>query len=446
MQRHLMFHMWPTARNEMWKWHIEQLKRHDHLFTGKRVVGIAVDEWTVALSEVERCFDGFRVDEFIVVKNDQTGEGSTLVKMIDLIPSDGGATFYCHTKGARYRRTGLGTTKRWSELMYSVCLSRYGDMIADRIETASAVGPFRRTGVIAAPWHFSGNFFWFHKSAVQDKNYRQLNGSYGCVECWIGNLIPYEESACPFGDDPGDLYSVQSIRHWSASLARQENPAPMQKVDIVVTSHNYGRFIRDALNSINGECVGRVIVVDDKSDKNDTTKQECENLHVDYIRTEHGHPHLARGDGFALCNSPLVCFLDGDDKMSKGYVDHASWMFSRNPKLGICYADFQMFGDVIGERIVPSSFAIGDIDEANFISSWSVWSSDAIRSTDSFGYVPLGWEDWWMAKRITDAGWEAQKNAIPMLYRKHRDQMTERYLRGEQTYLRGGNGSGHKPE
>ena len=300
--------------------------------------------------------------------------------------------------------------------------------------------------VIAAPWHFSGNFFWFHKSAVQDKNYRRLNGSYGCVECWIGNLLPYDQAECPFGEDPGDLYSIQSIEHWSAKLIRSQDPRPTRKVDVVVVSHNYGRFVRDATTSINGECVGRIVVVDDKSDSADTTKKVCDDLNVEYIRVDFGHPHLARAEGFTRCDSPLVCFLDADDKMSTGYVDHASWMFSRNPKLGVCYADFQFFGDVIARQTMPDEFAIGDIDKVNFISSESVWSANAIRETNSFNHVPQGWEDWWMAKRITDAGWEAQKNAIPILYRKHRGQMTERYLRGEQTYLRGGSGCGEKPE
>ena len=121
------------------------------------------------------------------VKNDQTGEGSTFLKMLDSTPSDG-AAFYCHTKGARYKRTGLGTTKRWAELMYSVCLSRYGDMIADRIETASAVGPFRRTGVIAAPWHFSGNFFC--RISLRRSDWRQIGRAHVCTPVTSRSRMP----------------------------------------------------------------------------------------------------------------------------------------------------------------------------------------------------------------------------------------------------------------
>lgn len=196
------------------------------------------------------------------------------------------------------------------------------------------------------------------------------------------------------------------------------------KVDVVVTSHNYGRFLDEALDSLrNQEGIGNVIVVDDASDADDQTKGICERREVRYLRTEFKSPHLARGAGFAQCKSPLVHFLDADNTLKPGYLDEAMILFDANPRLAIVYPDLTYFGDEDRTLFTPPAFDMAKLERTNFIDTGSVWRREAILQVNGFGSESTGWEDWHLARSIMRSGaWEAAHNPIALNYRKHGEQ------------------------
>ena len=112
---------------------------------------------------------------------------------------------------------------------------------------------------------------------------------------------------------------------------------PPPQVDVIITSHNYGKFLDECLDSAVNQVTGELIVVDDASDPDDKTKEICERRGVKYLRSEFKSPHLARGAGFALTKAPLVQFLDADNTLSGGYLSEAARLFAHSGSPGACW-------------------------------------------------------------------------------------------------------------
>jgi glycosyltransferase involved in cell wall biosynthesis len=214
-------------------------------------------------------------------------------------------------------------------------------------------------------------------------------------------------------------------------------------VDVVITSHNYGKFLDDALNSLRDQDdLGQVIVVDDASDPGDQTKEICERRGVQYLRTEFRSPHLARGAGFALCNARLVQFLDADNTLPGGYLSEAARLFAANPRLAIVHASRQHFGQDSRLIQVPPIVGRDGLERENGIvgiDTSSVWLREAIQQVSGFDHDPSGWEDWYLAREIMRAGkWEIAKNPIPVNYRIHAEQRTQSGIAKRPYYDRAG--------
>ena len=199
---------------------------------------------------------------------------------------------------------------------------------------------------------------------------------------------------------------------------REPDPLP---VDIVITSHNYGHFLPDALESLDGQqALGSVIVVDDASDADDPTRAICETRGVRYLRVEVRSPHLARGAGFAECRSPLVCFLDADNTLPSGYLFEAAKLFAADPRLAIVYPSQQCFGE--HERLIeqPEIHDPARFERLNTIDTGAVWSAEAIRQVQPYRIDPAGHEDWFTAREILRSGpWSAKRNPLALNYRQH---------------------------
>lgn len=192
-------------------------------------------------------------------------------------------------------------------------------------------------------------------------------------------------------------------------------------IDVVVTCHNYERFLDECLESIHG--AASVIVVDDSSDNGSEVERIATAHGAKYLRVDLHSPHLARGAGFALCKSPLVCFLDADNTHQPGYLNEAAKLFDANPRLAIVYADLAYFGDENRTLLTPPVFDMTKLERTNFIDTGSVWRREAILQVNGFGSESTGWEDWHMARSIMRSGaWEAARNPLALNYRKHGEQ------------------------
>ena len=241
--RHLIYHIYPHQRSNIWKWNIQQLLRRISLFDGVRSIGVVTDHETASLTDVQMEFNGARVDNWFETPNHPLvglpgnvmsddgasallGEGLSFVPLLHTLPRTGDhVTFYGHARGSRYSE-GDGhfeRHKRWTNMLYHSTLDDWPKVLQALREFPMA-GAFKRYGDFRLPrnaaWHYSGTFFWFRNADVfASRDWPRLHPAmYGQVEAWAAGLFKASETACLFGDNAGFLYQEEEIQRWEAQL------------------------------------------------------------------------------------------------------------------------------------------------------------------------------------------------------------------------------------
>jgi len=113
-------------------------------------------------------------------------------------------------------------------------------------------------------------------------------------------------------------------------------PGPV--ASIVVTNHDYGRFVGDAIESALGQTVPcQVIVVDDGSTDDSLAVIGRFGERVEVVAKANGGQASAFNAGFARCRTPVVLFLDGDDRLAAGAVEAVVGALDREPEAARCH-------------------------------------------------------------------------------------------------------------
>jgi glycosyltransferase involved in cell wall biosynthesis len=90
----------------------------------------------------------------------------------------------------------------------------------------------------------------------------------------------------------------------------------MAAVDAIITCHNYGRFLGDAIESVLAQSYpsASIVVVDDGStDETAAVAARYAERGVRYVNRPRGGAGQARNAGLEVTSAPLVAFLDADD-------------------------------------------------------------------------------------------------------------------------------------
>lgn len=106
-------------------------------------------------------------------------------------------------------------------------------------------------------------------------------------------------------------------------------------VDVVITNHNYGRFLGEALESACAQThpAVRVIAVDDGSTDDSAEVLEGFSERVEVIHKERGGQASALNAGFERCAGDLVLLLDADDRLHEGAAAALAAAFAADPEL-----------------------------------------------------------------------------------------------------------------
>jgi glycosyltransferase involved in cell wall biosynthesis len=113
-------------------------------------------------------------------------------------------------------------------------------------------------------------------------------------------------------------------------------------VDIVVTNHNYGRFLAEALESAcaqNHPAV-RVIAVDDGSTDHSRAILGDFEDRVEVILQDRGGQAAALNAGFERCRGDVLILLDADDRLRPDAAGAVAAAFAADP--GLAKVQFQM--------------------------------------------------------------------------------------------------------
>jgi glycosyltransferase involved in cell wall biosynthesis len=197
-------------------------------------------------------------------------------------------------------------------------------------------------------------------------------------------------------------------------------------VSVVVVSHNYGRFLDDALQSVVGQsrAPDEVVVIDDAS--TDATPHVAARWSADvpYVESVRNETRLGPARtfnrGFARATGDLVVKLDGDDRFSGGYLEALEAAILRTGA-DIAYSGVRQFG--AQTRQIPATpFDRRELMRENFINGSAMMKRSVWERTGGFREEldGLGLEDWELFVNAVSLG----MNAVPvescwLEYRRH---------------------------
>lgn len=110
-------------------------------------------------------------------------------------------------------------------------------------------------------------------------------------------------------------------------------------VSILVNNYNYGRFLKDAIDSALNQTYPNieVIVVDDGSTDDSQTVIERYGNQIIPILKQNGGQASAFNAGFAASHGEIICLLDADDIFKPEKVSKMVHFFQEDPSIGWCF-------------------------------------------------------------------------------------------------------------
>jgi glycosyltransferase involved in cell wall biosynthesis len=194
-------------------------------------------------------------------------------------------------------------------------------------------------------------------------------------------------------------------------------------VSVAIISHNYGKYLKDAIVSVRNQLHRdtEIVVIDDDSD--DETKQVALEQKVDYWKVHYRNVFHVRQFAVDHTVGEIVCFLDADDAIPPNYIRDGLGYFSDH-RVGIVYSDMMTFGEGdTGETLCfPEVFDSSRLQEDNFMHAGSLVRREAILSSQTFEHGIMDGclvADWTVWRRIIAQGWKARKQTALYLYRQH---------------------------
>lgn len=210
--------------------------------------------------------------------------------------------------------------------------------------------------------------------------------------------------------------------------------AQLGGTNCIITSRNYGRFLKQCLDSCVAQSLpfDRILVVDDDS-SDDTAAVAHSFPRVQYLRVAHHNYSMARNTGYdTLPASEFVLFVDADNWLSENF--HAQLRQGLNePKVAFAYAKISMQKDgcppVFHANVVP--FDEGCLEHHNIADACSLIRCSAFEQAGRWNTARGFMSDWGLWIRLARLGWRGRfRPAAVLNYRLHAAQMSNERRNG----------------
>lgn len=234
------------------------------------------------------------------------------------------------------------------------------------------------------------------------------------------------------------IFAVEDSRGSAVrSSASARRPRPLDlAVDIVINNYNYGRFLRQAIDSALAQTHEqvKVIVVDDGSTDGSREILRSYDGRIDVVLKDNGGQASALNMGFGRSDGDIVIFLDSDDELRPEAAALVAAAFAADPDV----AKVQYRMEVIDAESRPSGVIkpsghlpvpAGDVREAEltfpFDLAWLATSANAFRSEGLQQILPIpevefaGCADWYLVHLTTLLGLVVSLEEIGGYYRVH---------------------------
>jgi glycosyltransferase involved in cell wall biosynthesis len=142
---------------------------------------------------------------------------------------------------------------------------------------------------------------------------------------------------------------------------------PRPLVSILINNYNYGRFLRDAIESALHQTYPKteVMVVDDGSTDDSHEIIASYGSRIIPVLKENGGQASALNAGFALCRGEWVCLLDSDDTWHPAKIEEVVSATRKFPEAVLVYHKYQSVSEELEpvDRARPAGIFRGWIDE-----------------------------------------------------------------------------------
>ncbi len=208
-------------------------------------------------------------------------------------------------------------------------------------------------------------------------------------------------------------------------------------VDIVISNHNYGAFVAEAIESARGQGHRNVhvVVVDDGSTDDSREQLNAYKESVDVVLQENGGQASALNTGLTRCTGDAVIFLDADDTLRPQAAAYVAAVFAADQQ--VAKVQFRM--EVIDAEGRPTGVTkptphlpmpSGDLRQAEvafpFDVAWLPTSGNAFRTEALRRILPIPEReyphcgaDWYLIHLMTLLGKVASLDVIGASYRVH---------------------------
>jgi GT2 family glycosyltransferase len=189
----------------------------------------------------------------------------------------------------------------------------------------------------------------------------------------------------------------------------------VSEITAVIANYNYGRYLREAVDSALDEGA-HVIVVDDASTEPLPELPDG----VDLLRHEQNQGVArARNDGLERAETPFVIVLDADDRLLPGALEKLREPLDADPKLGFAYGRMRFFGDWEGELRFPPYDPYALLYR-HTIGLSALTRREVFRDTGGFDAAFAQFEDWELWINALEHGWRGEQvDAVTVDYRRH---------------------------
>jgi glycosyltransferase involved in cell wall biosynthesis len=193
--------------------------------------------------------------------------------------------------------------------------------------------------------------------------------------------------------------------------------------NIVIPCKNYGKYLKEAVDSIlYNKADYQITIVDDGStDDTETIGRQLSDTYsfIQYLRNEEskGVSH-ARNRGIAAVNSLFVVLLDADDKIGSNYLFEAEKALRKG--YDVANPDAILFGDVNARWEVPDTVSLQMQIHRNYVHTCAAFRRSYWIQVGGIDERLANWQDYEFWIRLAAAGARIKRlTGDHFYYRKH---------------------------
>lgn len=211
------------------------------------------------------------------------------------------------------------------------------------------------------------------------------------------------------------------------------------RISIIIPCYNHGKFIDEAINSIEEYKVEdyEIIIINDGSTDSYTNVrlEELQNKGYNVVFQKNQGLSKTRNNGIKIARGKYILPLDADNKIKPDYLIKALEILDKNSSISIVYSDRMMFGNS-NYLMRVGEFNASRLLSGNYIDACAVFRKEVWDSVGGYDEnMKIGWEDWDFWLSATEKNFLFYYIPEPLFYyRVLNDSMVHQLMQNSQFY------------